>query len=446
MQKLNRILNLRYTVLLAASVMLISGVLSQVAHAAGDASFVLTPSSGSYTVGSTFTVTVYETSQVSDNVAGVQANLTYNATDLRCNSVSVTGTPFTFLGQDTCSGGTVNIGEAAGSAVSGQQLVGTINFTVLTAGSASVAITTGSDIKDSSASSIWNGTNTTAAFTLANPAPSGGGATGGGGGASGSSGGGATKAPVASGSTNRDSGSNSGSAHPQTSTTPAQSQTSTTPTSTSQTSNAATTLAVTITDASGKPIANAKVVVANRYSEYTDAQGKAGFSNLASGTYAVTVSAPGQKTSQTEVTLTSNEAKQVSLKLASASSRTSMTILIAAGAVVLLVAIGSLGYLIRRIMGLGHSRSKSAVTPGIVLGGTESAPVVPTSAPISAPTPPPLPQNNNAEISPIAETAPAPLPVQNTLSVPTPAPSVVTPQIAPAEPVAAPPENKPPLG
>jgi len=448
MDKIKHTLKLRYAVLLTVLVMLVTGALSQVARAAGTASFTLTPNSGTYSVGSAFTVTVYETSQASDNVEGVQANLTYNAANLRCDSVSVSDTAFTYQAQKACSGGTVNIGEAAGSTVSGQQLVGIISFTVLGAGSASVSIASGSDIQNSSQSSVWSGTKATATFTLANPAPSGGGG-------SGSSGGAPTKTPVASGSTDKSSGSNSGPAHPQTST----AAPTTTPTSTSQGGGTATTtLAVTVTDASGKPIVNAKVVVANRYSEYTDAQGKAGFSNLPGGTYNVTVSASGQKTSQTKVTLTPNETKQISLKLAGATSKMSLAILAAVGAVVLLGAVIGLARFSRWRSGVERHRSKGAITPGIVLGGTDSTPAASAPSPVPAPAPTPMPtpppQDNSTEVAPTVEPAPAaapapaPAPAQSTPPAPasTPVPNVVTPQVATPEPTTKPPEDKPLLG
>src|SRR5271165_327983 len=131
------------TVMVAAMLTMV-GILPKIAHASGSAAFVLSPSSGSYTVGNSFNLVIYETSQSSDNVEGVQANLSYNSTDLQCNSVSETGTPFTYLGQSSCGGGSIAVGEAAGSTVSGQQLIATVSFTVLAAGTGNVAIVSGS--------------------------------------------------------------------------------------------------------------------------------------------------------------------------------------------------------------------------------------------------------------------------------------------------------------
>src|SRR5262249_19713978 len=135
----------------------------------GTASFSLSPSSGTYTVGNSINVTIYETSAAGDNVQGVQANLSYNTTDLQFNSVSESGSPFTLVGQSTGGSGLVQVGEASTSTVTGQQLVAVVNFTVLnnTAPNPTViSTTTGSDIQNSSLKSVWNGTNASASYTL----------------------------------------------------------------------------------------------------------------------------------------------------------------------------------------------------------------------------------------------------------------------------------------
>jgi outer membrane biosynthesis protein TonB len=291
--------------------------------AGGDASFILSPSSGSYTVGKSFTVNVYETSQASDNVEGVQANLSYNATDLQCTSVSESGTPFAYLGQSTCGSGSIQVGEASASVVSGQQLVATINFTALTASSPSLNITSGSDIQNSSSTSVWNGVDSSASYSLVAPVvtmptspttpttpttP--------------------TKTTTPTTTPTKKSTPVTTSTTPvtipattttptTTTTTPVEPATTETPTTTSGSENipGVASLTIVVTDAHGKPVANAKVVVDNQYREITKSQGKAGFGDLNDGTYTVIVSAAGKKSYSQKVVLSGVNSKTVAAKL-----------------------------------------------------------------------------------------------------------------------------------
>ncbi len=136
----------------------------------GDAYFSLSPSSGSYSVGSSFNVNIYETAQTSDNVQGVNVILAYDSSDLQFNSVSETGSPFSLVAKSSGGNGSVQVAEASTATVSGgQQLVATINFTVITANSpnpTTISIANGSDIQTASLTSVWNGALTSASFTL----------------------------------------------------------------------------------------------------------------------------------------------------------------------------------------------------------------------------------------------------------------------------------------
>ena len=297
-------------------------------QAVGDASFILSPNSGGYTVGKSFTVNVYETSQTSDGVEGVQANLSYNATDLQCNSVSESGTPFTYLGQSTCGSGSIQVGEASASVVSGQQLVATITFTTLVASSPSLSIVSGSDIQNSASTSVWNGVDTAASFTVTNPPVT---TT-----TTSSTPPATTPTKTTTSSTGSKKASSTARSTPSTTTTPT-ATTTTTPSTTSGTVNepattqtpqnssgsvavpGVATLTIVVTDTHGKPIANAKVVVDNQYREITNANGKAGFSNLNDGTYTVTITAPGKKPYTNKIVLSGSNSKTVAAKLTSSS-------------------------------------------------------------------------------------------------------------------------------
>lgn len=152
-------------------------------QAAGDASFNLSPSSGSYTVGDTLVLSISETSASSDNTNAVQVNMSYPTSLLQYQSTALTG-PFNLCGQNTGGGGAVNIGCAASSAQSGTQSIAQVTFSVVNNGTANVNMTSGSNIVNASGN-VWNGVLPTASYTLnpvqtSSPPPSGGSGSGGG--------------------------------------------------------------------------------------------------------------------------------------------------------------------------------------------------------------------------------------------------------------------------
>jgi len=177
-------------------------VLAGTAHAAGSASFTLSPSSGSYTQGNSFSVQVHENGS---DVNVVTAKLTYDASKLTCTGVSG-GSAFPNSVATSCANGTVTISRYTGmdgdgnpTTVSGDQVVGTVGFTATGTGTATVAIAAGSQIA-SNGSNIWNGSANSGSYTINAPV------TGGQGGGSGSTSTGSTN-----GSTSSTSGSNSSS-------------------------------------------------------------------------------------------------------------------------------------------------------------------------------------------------------------------------------------------
>jgi hypothetical protein len=101
---------------------------------------------GSYTNGSTVTVQIRENSY-GTAVNTVQANLSYPSALLQFVSISTTGSPFTTTIQSTGGSGSVQLGVGLLSdSVTGDQLVGTVTFTVIATGSARIDFVAGSGV------------------------------------------------------------------------------------------------------------------------------------------------------------------------------------------------------------------------------------------------------------------------------------------------------------
>jgi len=112
----------------------------------------LTPASQTFGPSSSFSVQVRENSGTS-TVNAIQANLSYNTTLLTLTSISLSGTAFGVTAQNTGANGVINLGlgvSAGSPAISGDQLVATLNFTTTaTGGTASVPFTTGTALVSS---------------------------------------------------------------------------------------------------------------------------------------------------------------------------------------------------------------------------------------------------------------------------------------------------------
>lgn len=302
--------------------------------AAGDAHFSLSPSGGSYKNGSTLVVAISETSTSGDNTDAIQANLSYSSS-LTYKSIVLTG-PFTLCGQETGGGGAVSIGCASTTAKSGTQSIAKVTFSVAgKSGTAKVSMTSGSDIDGTSGNSVWNGGLPSASFSLksattttkkSSPTTSSGSSSG----SSKSSG---------SSNTTKPSTTPKASAKSHATTHSTSSKPSATPVATPATLPAAS-LTITVTDSQGKPIKGAKVVLNNHYSEYTNSQGKAGFTGINGGSYTVSATASGKKSAQSKLTIGQNQVKLLALKLTDDSPN---AILIVAGIVGIVIILGA-GY------------------------------------------------------------------------------------------------------
>ncbi len=129
----------------------------------------LTPASGSLTNGNTLVITIREDSG-SDAVNAVQANLTYPATRMQFQSIATAGSassPFTTVMQSSGGGGNVTIGVGLlGSSVTGNNIVATVTFTLISTGAAAVNFTVDSGIARSSDSVDICGSKVGANYTL----------------------------------------------------------------------------------------------------------------------------------------------------------------------------------------------------------------------------------------------------------------------------------------
>ena len=305
--------------------------------AAGDAYYSLSSSSNSYVVGNSFTLNVTETSSSTDNVQGVQADLSYNTTYLRFNSLTTTGSPFNLCAQQTGGNGTVEVSCASSPnpVGGGTYPVAQINFTVLTAGSTSVGITSSSDIQNNNGSSVWNDQLTTTNFSFSNPLPA------------------PTPTPTPTPTNTTKS-----TAPKQTSITPivtSTTKTTTAPTTPAVVSSPSSTtiaespplgnLSIIITNSSGKPIYNAKVIIDNSQTGYTNSAGLVVFKNIHTGTNTLKIIAAGNKPSTYSIMVTAGNNKPLTFRLDKSFSP--LPIIGLAAIVVILLLIGIIYWRIR---------------------------------------------------------------------------------------------------
>ncbi len=147
---------------------------NQASHAAGTGVLSLSPSSGSYVVGSNVAVQIRADSKT-DLVNAVQASLTYDAAKLQYVSIAE-GTAFpTVAATSTGTSGVIRLARATlpGAEVSGSNLVATVTFKVLgNTGTTNVSFDSAfSYIVRSSDNADVLGTTNGATFTMRLPAP-----------------------------------------------------------------------------------------------------------------------------------------------------------------------------------------------------------------------------------------------------------------------------------
>jgi hypothetical protein len=170
--------NLSKLIFQTTSLLLVVGVVAifglqqlKPSHAATSTTATLStsPASGTYQVGNTISVAIYENSGT-EPVGTVQADLTYNSTILAYANVDNTGSQFTDIAPPPTAGtGVLSISRGGFTAQTGNQKVVTVNFTVLKTGTASVAFAATSAVyRDSDLSNIYSG-GTGSSFTISTP-------------------------------------------------------------------------------------------------------------------------------------------------------------------------------------------------------------------------------------------------------------------------------------
>jgi hypothetical protein len=155
-----------FTPVLVVGLLMVTGavIYNFNAHAA-TAGFYFTSSADSYDVGDTFTVGVYENSGT-DCANVVEADISYPANLLQYNSSSASGSNFDTTAPAKSTSGSISLvqfttrkqcgsGSTATSGVSGNQLIGTVSFTVLGSGNAPINFE-GSSIAVSSTDNTTN--------------------------------------------------------------------------------------------------------------------------------------------------------------------------------------------------------------------------------------------------------------------------------------------------
>lgn len=125
-------------VIFAAIIALVGVSFGFVARAAAAGTLYFAPNGGTYTVGQHISVAVRENSG-GTGVYSAQASFSYPQGDLQFNSISTSGTAFAIDPSQSVGGsGHVLIVLASKTAVTTDQLIGTVDFTVLAAGTANL--------------------------------------------------------------------------------------------------------------------------------------------------------------------------------------------------------------------------------------------------------------------------------------------------------------------
>jgi chitodextrinase len=139
----------KYTMaIFLAVVMIVVGVYTAYKTFAASGALTLSPTSSSPSLGSTFTVSIFENSG-SDTVNAVQSDLTYPTSQLQFVSIDGTGSAFSIDAQaDGSTAGKVLIGRgtSGGTTVTGSQLVTTVTFRAIGLGAANITFANTSHI------------------------------------------------------------------------------------------------------------------------------------------------------------------------------------------------------------------------------------------------------------------------------------------------------------
>jgi hypothetical protein len=156
-------------------------------------------------------------------------------------------------------------------------------------------------------------------------------------------------------------------------------------------------MSITVTSASGKKLVDAKVVLDNKQTSYTNSKGIAEFSAVSSGEHTIVVTQAGNKPTQEKVSLTPGENEILTVKLTS--NRTGLVpriFMVAATVVVLLLAAGYCLKVILRRKDL-NKHFPTTISPSV----TPMSPIgVSTTTEVVTPTPDMTLSNSDANMQP----------------------------------------------
>ena len=152
--------------------MVVSGLRPEATQAAASAKLYLSPSSGSYKVGTSFTVSVRENSGT-EPVNAVQADLSYPGSKLQFVSTSLSGSAFAISAGTSGGNGSVSIALGSTTARTGDQLIAKVTFKVLAGGtSGAVSFAGSSAVLSANTNTNIVSTKTGASFSLVKPTTS----------------------------------------------------------------------------------------------------------------------------------------------------------------------------------------------------------------------------------------------------------------------------------
>lgn len=378
----------RALVIMAGLVVAATGlVIFRYASASGDATFALSPTSGTYPSGATINVDVSENSSAGDNTNAVQVNLAFPAS-LSWQSTTVTG-PFTLCAQNTHTATTVSLACASTTAVSGTQAIATISFKVVGTGSATVSMTSGSDIDNTSGSSVFSGGLPSATYTLPaapaptptpTPAPTA-----------------APKTPSSGGTAKTTSPTPTPAKTPVPTAAPARKTTAPSPSDSPAANVVRGSLSVTVTDPSDHRLSGATVKLDDQTAK-TSSSGVANFAGVYPGSHTITITAAGMQKFTANVTIAGGENKLVSYKLSKAIDWEPILLTILG----VLIGSGAVAWSVKLLQRPGEPVSNLPSTvntgfpgPSLTPGANPSSlPVMPSNPASVSPTPPSQPGPN----------------------------------------------------
>lgn len=136
------------------------------AFAAGSTTLSLSPQNGAYNVGQSLTITIYENSGTTA-VNAVQADFTYPQNELSFSSANFNSSAFEIAAPSTESAGSVSINRGTtNNNLTGNQIVGSLTFSVTAAGNASLNFENSSAVVSTANNTNTIGTMNNGQYTL----------------------------------------------------------------------------------------------------------------------------------------------------------------------------------------------------------------------------------------------------------------------------------------